>query len=187
MDCVRAAAWVRDQAVALGIDPARLAIAGDSAGGGLAAAACQILRDEPGPPIALQILLCPILDLAARSPSRIRLAEGHFLDEGAFARDLAVYCPGADLSDPRLSPLRCEDLVGLPGAIIHTAQFDPFADEGEAYGRRLTQAGVGVRLVRHGGMIHFFYAMPGAIPYAIPAVEALAKEVKNSLSASGKA
>ena len=156
-----------------GIDPARLGIAGDSAGGTLAAAICRIARDRDvgGPAIAFQLLICPILDIHGESAARRELAEGYFLDRETLRRDLELYCPaGADSSDPRLSPLLAEDFAGLPPAFIHTGQFDPFGDEGEAYAARLSGAGVAVHGRAHPGMIHYFYCMPRMIPYAHQAV-----------------
>jgi acetyl esterase/lipase len=168
-DALAAVRWAADEAESLGFDPARLVVAGDSAGAGLAAAVAQ---SRERPPLALQLLLCPILSPAEDSASRRAFADGYFLESSNLAADLADYCGGgADPRDPRLSPLLAADLAGLPPALIHTAEYDPFRDEGEAYARRLRDAGVGVRQTRHGGMIHYFYAMPRAIG---PAAEALA-------------
>jgi acetyl esterase/lipase len=177
-----------------GIDPARLGIAGDSAGGTLAAAICRIMRDSktaPGkmasgkmasvknPAIAFQLLICPILDIHGESASCRQLAEGYFLDRETLLRDIALYCPGADLSDPRLSPLLAADFSGLPPALIHTAQFDPFGDEGEAYAAKLSAASVPVDGQCHPGMIHYFYCMPRMIPYAAKALEMIGAEVRD--------
>ena len=116
-------------------------MAGDSAGGGLAAVICRLARDAGGPAIAFQLLVCPILDVARESAGRRELKDGYFLDRETIARDLELYCPGADPADPRLSPLLAEDFAGLPPAYIHTGQFDPFGDEGEAYAAKLTRCG----------------------------------------------
>ena len=121
-----------------GIDPARLGIAGDSAGGTLAAAICRLARDKRGPAIAFQLLVCPILDIDGESAARRELADGYFLDRETLLRDLELYCPDADRADPRLSPLCADDFSNLPPAFIHTGQFDPFGDEGEAYAAKLT-------------------------------------------------
>jgi acetyl esterase/lipase len=169
-----------------GIDPARLGIAGDSAGGTLAAAICRIMRDSktaPGkiPAIAFQLLICPILDIHGESASRCELAENYFLDRDTLLRDIALYCPGADLSDPRLSPLLAGDFSGLPPALIHTAQFDPFGDEGEAYAAKLSAASVPVHGQSHPGMIHYFYCMPRMIPYAASAVAMMGAEIRHLL------
>ena len=94
------------------------------------------------------------------------------------ARDLELYCPEADRSDPRLSPLRADDLAGLPPAFIHTGQFDPFGDEGEAYAAKLSAAGVKVQGRSHAGMIHYFYCMPRMIPYAHEAIHQIGAEIR---------
>jgi acetyl esterase/lipase len=173
---------------AFGIDPARLGIAGDSAGGTLAAAICQtecarLVRDGNAsgkiPAIAFQLLICPILDVYAESNARRTLADGYFLDRDTLLRDLELYCPGADLSDPHLSPLRAEDVSGLPPAFIHTGEFDPFGEEGEAYAARLEKAGVPVKNRSHAGMIHFFYCMPRMIPFALEAVRIMGADIRS--------
>ena len=166
-----------------GIDPAHLGIAGDSAGGTLAAVICRMARDlnskdGAGPAIAFQLLICPILDIHGESAARRELADGYFLDRETVARDLELYCPGADRSDPRLSPLLADDLTGLPPAFIHTGQFDPFGDEGEAYAAKLAQAGVAVHGRVHPGMIHYFYCMPRMIPYAQEALHGIGAEIR---------
>ena len=106
MDCLMAVNWVAHHALGLRIDPARLAIAGDSAGGGLAAAVTQIGCDAGGPRLALQALICPILDVGRRTGSRSAFGEGYFVDRAAFAQDLADYAGRRRRpDDPRLSPL----------------------------------------------------------------------------------
>ena len=162
-----------------GVDPTRLGIAGDSAGGTLAAAIAIRARDEKGPAIAFQLLICPILDIHGESAARRELAEGFFLDRETLNRDLELYCPyNLPRSDPRLSPLLAKDLSGLPPAFIHTGQFDPFGDEGEAYAARLADAGVTVHGRVHPGMIHYFYCMPRMIPYAHDAAHRMGAEIR---------
>jgi acetyl esterase len=161
-----------------GINPAHLGIAGDSAGGTLAAVICRMARDRNGPAIAFQLLICPILDIHGESAARRELADGYFLDRETLQRDLELYCPSADLADPRLSPLLATDLAGLPPAFIHTGQFDPFGDEGEAYAATLSNAGVAVHGRVHPGMIHYFYCMPRMIPYANEALHKIGAEIR---------
>jgi acetyl esterase len=169
-DCLAATRWVGEHARALGVDPDRLAVGGDSAGGGLAAVVCQALRDEDAPKIALQVLICPILDLDGASPSRQAFGDGFFVNRATIERDVDDYCPpGVDRRDPRVSPLAAARLEGLPPAIIHTAEYDPFRDEATAYAARLRAAGVSTLETQHPGMIHYFYAMARAIPYAVDA------------------
>jgi acetyl esterase/lipase len=162
-----------------GIDPARLGVAGDSAGGTLAAVLCRITRDAGGPRIAFQLLLCPILDVHGESVARGELADGYFLDSETLRRDLELYAPaGVELSDLRLSPLRAEEFADLPAAFIHTGQFDPFSDEGEDYAQRLGGFGVPIHGRAHPGMIHYFYCMPRMIPYALEFMRIIGKEIR---------
>jgi acetyl esterase/lipase len=178
-DSLAAVCWVADHGHALGVDPDRLAVGGDSAGGGLAAAVCAAARDAGGPRINLQLLLCPILDVAAESASRREFGEGYVLSRATMGRDLEDYCPQeAARSDPRVSPLRGASFEGLPPTLLHVAEFDPFRDEGLAYAQRLRDAGVGVEETCHAGMIHYFYAMPRAIPYAATAAAALGAQLR---------
>lgn len=178
-DALAAARWCAAHAGALGADPARLVLAGDSAGAGLAAAVAQ---SQDAPPIALLALICPILDLVNESASRRDFAEGYFLEAATLAADLADYAgPDADLADPRLSPGRTEGLAGQPPTIVHTAEFDPFRDEGEAYAARLAAAGVPVRLTRHDGMIHYFYALTRLIPRGDAALAAIGAQIAEAL------
>lgn len=181
-DACAAVAWVAQNAARFGADAAKLVVAGDSAGGGLAAAAGLLARDRGGPRIALTLLICPILDLATESASRRAFAEGYFLSQATLARDLAEYLPyGSDLYDPRLSPLHAGALEALPPAHIHVAEFDSFRDEGLAFAERLDAAGGTVSSTIHPGMIHYFYAMPGAIPYADKALAEIGAAVKAAL------
>ena len=181
-DACAAIVWVAQNAAGLGIDATKLVVAGDSAGGGLAAAATLLARDGGGPEIALTLLICPILDLAVESPSRLSFAQGYFLSQSALARDLADYAPtGTNLADPRLSPLHAATLEGLPPTHLHVAEFDPFRDEGLAYAERLASSGAAARSTTHPGMIHYFYAMPGAIPYADKALAEIGAAARAAL------
>jgi acetyl esterase len=164
-DAIAATRWVYEQATALGIDATKLVVGGDSAGATLSAVVCQHARHNNGPAIALQCLLCPVLDFDEPSPSRQAFAENHLLDKATIDADLADYLSiDADPADVRISPLRSNDLAGLPAAIIHTAEFDPMRDEGNAYAQKLTAAGVAVEHVCHDGMIHNFHAMGAILP-----------------------
>jgi acetyl esterase len=177
-DARTAVTAIFDSAEALGIDAARLGVAGDSAGGGLAAAVCQMAR-QGGPKIAFQLLICPILDVFGESASRTELAEGYFLNRATLERDLELYSP-PDRSDPRVSPLRAANVGDLPRAFIHTAEFDPFRDEGRAYAQRLKEAGNAVSETCHPGMIHYFYAMPRMIGHAEVALRQMGVEVSQA-------
>ena len=180
-DCIAATGWVFDHAAGLGIDPDRIAVAGDSAGGTLATVVCQSARSGSAPPIAFQLLLCPVLDLASETRSRQDFASGYLLDRAMMRRDLEHYGP-CDPMDPRVSPLRAADLSGLPPAFIHSAEFDPLRDEDLAYARRLEEAGVPVSLTCHAGMIHHFYGLTGIIPAARSSLAAICREARVALS-----
>ena len=181
-DSYAATQWVAEHAVGLGLDADRIAVGGDSAGGGLAAVVCQMAATNHGPRIALQLLFCPVMDVRAATPSRRALAEGYFLNQATIDWMLQHYCAAdIDREDPRLSPLRAARFSGLPPAHIHTAEFDPLRDEGEAYAQRLRQAGVTARYTCHAGLIHHFYAMAGAIPAARAALKTAAAAMREAL------
>jgi acetyl esterase/lipase len=176
-DAVAALNHVTRNAATFGVDLKRLGVAGDGAGATLAAVLCRIARDAGSEAIAFQLLLCPILDVRAETQSRRELSA--FLDLATFKRDLELYVPeGCDLADLRLSPLRAEEFARLPPAFIHTAQFDPFSEEGEAYAQRLGGFGVPVHGRCHAGMIHGFYCLPRMIPYAAEAMRIIGTEVR---------
>ena len=182
-DAYAATEWVVEHAGELGLDPQRIAIGGDSAGGNLAAVVCQRARQCNGPRLALQVLLCPVLDLNADTMSWRAFEKGYFLNRAMIGWMLDHYCtPDVDRNDPRLSPLRAADLSGLPQAHIHTAEFDPLRDEGEAYAKRLERAGVAVTYTCHHGMIHHFFGMAGVIPYARSAMKMAGAAIKQALS-----
>lgn len=164
-DASAATRWVIRHAEHLGLDPRRIGVAGDSAGGTLAAAVCQGLAAAGEGGIALQVLLCPILDYQAQTASRREFAAGFLLDEGTLQHDLRHYLEAsADPSDPRINPLKAPSLAGLPPACLHTAECDPLRDEGRLYAERLESAGVPVRYRCHPGMIHLFYGLGAVIP-----------------------
>jgi acetyl esterase/lipase len=180
-DCFAATAWTFANAAALEIAPDRIAVGGDSAGGGLAAIVCQMARHSPAMPVAYQLLLCPILDYAGVTSSRLAFAEDRLVSKTMMDHDLELYLPaGTAPHDPRISPLRATDVSLLPHAYIHTAEFDPMRDEGRAYADRLAAAGVKVAYTCHPGMIHLFYALTRVIPYALPAMQRLCAEIKVS-------
>ena len=141
----------------LGVDPARIAVAGDSAGGHLAAATAQRCATDGGPAPAFQLLIYPATDFVEKAPSRTTFAEGFILTKEEMdwyeERFLAL---GDDRHDPRVSPLWADDLTGVAPALVVTAGFDPLRDEGEAYARRLSEAGVRCLLRRHSGYVHGF-------------------------------
>jgi acetyl esterase/lipase len=183
IDDARAATqWIFAHCAGLGINPKLVAVGGDSAGATLAAAVCQQAKEMTGADIALQVLLCPVTDLCSNSASRRAFSEGYFFDMAMLDWALGHYLPAnADLMDPRLSPMRAADLCGLPPAHIHTAEFDPFRDDGKAYADALDRTGIPVSYTCHSGMIHHFYCMAGAIPSARVAVKEIGNSIKTAL------
>lgn len=174
-DAVSAVQCVAAMAGAIGIDGGRLAIAGESAGAGLAARACQELRGS-GVSLTAQLLLCPVLDLRFGSPSHQQFSRGWLLDAATIRHDVEALGVSQIVDTPRVSPLLEPDLAGLPPALIHTAEYDMFRDDGAAYAERLSQAGVPVSLTCHQGMIHFFYGLGRMVPAARPSLSAIGSE-----------
>jgi acetyl esterase len=168
-DAVAAARWVAEHLDELGGD-ARLGLAGDSAGGNLAAVVAQSLRAD-GIPLTAQFLIYPAVDAEGEYASRTENAYGYFLEQPTMDWFYGHYA-GAweDAKDPRLSPLH-SSLAGLPPAVIVTAEFDPLRDEGEAYGDALQAAGVPVHVQRYDGMIHGFFDMGAVSPAAQAAID----------------
>jgi len=181
-DVIAAFRWIRASAAELGLDQARLGLGGDSAGANLASAAALALSEAVESRPSLLLLLCPILDVARQSPSRQAYAEGHFLDRATTDAELTDYAPDSAPTDPRLSPLLAEDLSNLPPTQVHTAEFDPCHDEAVAFVARLEAAGVPVRHTEHAGMIHYFYALPRPIPYALEAARIIGADLQSALT-----
>ncbi|WP_081417575.1 alpha/beta hydrolase [Paenibacillus sp. Soil522] len=158
-EAIFAARWVAGHCTSLGFDLEKLFVAGDSAGGNLAAVVAQQVRDEGGPGIAGQILICPMADFSQEYESMRLFASGYFLNRNVLDYFTRHYLHDeADRTHPLASPMLGR-LAGLPPTLIMTAEYDPVRDEGEMYGRRLIEAGVKVTLSRYPGMIHGFYAM----------------------------
>ena len=158
-DAMAALQWVARHAGELVVDPSRLAVGGDSAGGNLAAVVSQLARDAGGPSVYFQLLVYPVTDPTGSYPSTAENGQGYFLEAATMEWFLHHYMDGADTSDVRVSPLRATDLSGLPPAFVVTAEFDPLRDEGEAYAEALSAAGVAVERIRYDGMIHGFFGM----------------------------
>ena len=151
-------------------------VAGDSAGGGLAAAACLQVRGE-GLPVLGQLLVTPLVDATLSCPSISELATGFGLTRDALVQFVTLYLDGADPRDPRCSPLLARDLAGLPPAVVVTAECDPLRDEGETYARRLADAGVPVAVRRFDGMVHGFVGMSDVTPVAGEALDWMVDEL----------
>jgi acetyl esterase/lipase len=182
-DALAAVTHIGAHAARFGIDGTRLGICGDSAGGTLAAATAQAVARIGSPRLALQLLICPILDYSRSTGSRRDLASGYLIDQATLDHDLLHYAPpGTDPANPRISPLRADDVAGLPRTLIHTAEFDPVRDEGRDYFERLTRAHSDVSYTCHPGMIHLFYGLGAVIPYARTAFEQIGGEIRAAMA-----
>ncbi|GAB3047529.1 hypothetical protein GCM10027053_01720 [Intrasporangium mesophilum] len=180
-DAFDAVRWVAANAGRWGGDGERLAVVGASAGGNLAAATCLQARDQGGPRIAVQALLCPATD-ATRSMPAHREPSRPLLSHAYIEQALSSYVePGVDLEDPRLSPLLAHDLGGLPPALVQTAELDSLRDDGVEYAVRLAAAGVPVRATTYLGVPHGFYRFPGATLIGNQARHELATELRARL------
>jgi acetyl esterase len=168
------------------IDRRRLGVAGDSAGGNLATLAAR-RAGAAGVELALQLLLCPVLDPIGRTASRRELASGYLIEEAMMARYWELYrIDGLAPDDPRVAPLHAE-FAWAPRALIHTAEYDPLRDEGALYARALAGAGVPVRHVSHSGLIHNFYALGAVIPAAQAALESIGAELREAFAGRASA
>ncbi|MDQ4491778.1 alpha/beta hydrolase [Sinomonas sp. ASV486] len=167
-DCYGVVRWAAEHGELLTWDGTTLAVAGDSSGGTFAAAVAAMAHDDGFDRITHQILYYPSLDLdfdEARYASLWENAVGYGLETAGLKPFNAFYLDsGADPADPLVSPIKREDLTGLPAALILTAEFDPLRDEGELYGRRLAEAGVDATVTRYAGANHGFVANFGWIP-----------------------
>jgi acetyl esterase len=184
-DCVAAVRWVADHAGEIGVDPDRLAVGGDSAGGNLSAAVALWARDNSGPDLRLQVLVYPVTNHGYDTPSYRDNGTDYLLTRDMMEWFWNHYLPSADHgANPLVSPLRAEDLSGLPPAVVLTAEFDPLRDEGEAYVERLQQAGVPVTHRRYDGQIHAFWQMPGTFPSALRAADEVSAELRRAFAGS---
>jgi acetyl esterase len=177
-DSVAAFEWAVDHAAELDADPDRIGVGGDSAGGNLAAGVALAARER----CAFQLLVYPVTQSAERTESRRLFAEGFYLTAGFIALATSTYLPaGTDPRDPRHAPLHAEVPDGVAPAYVATAGFDPLRDEGEAYARKLEDAGVKVTLKRYPGQIHGFFNVVGAGHSALAAVTEIAAVLRDSL------
>ena len=181
-DCWTALEWVTNNTSVFEGDPSRIAVAGDSAGGNIAAVVALMARDA-GVPLALQALIYPVTDASMSSASYADNGEGYLLETKQMQWFVDCYTRGdADVADWHISPLRAPDVAGVAPAVVITAEYDPLRDEGEAYAKRLADAGVPVELTRYDGMIHAFCALPAVIEDGKRAMEQVAAALRKAFA-----
>lgn len=157
-DCYTATKWVAQHATTFQGDPSRIAVAGDSSGGNLAAAVALMTRDQNGPELLYQVLIYPITDYhTPGTPSYEEFSTGYLLSRKDMEQYWNYYLSSPEQAkNSYASPLQATDFRGLPPALVITAEYDPLRDEAEAYAMRLQEAGISVKLKRYQGMIHGF-------------------------------
>lgn len=151
--------YIAENGKSLNLDPSRIALAGDSIGGNMAAAVILLAKERGGPNIIFQVLFYPVTDANFDTPSYRQFATGHFLTREAMKWFWNNYLPDEEArKQPTVSPLRAsiEQLKGQPPALVITGEFDVLRDEGEAYAHKLNEAGVRVTAARYLGIIHDF-------------------------------
>jgi len=179
LDAYAATRWCWGNASRLGVNPARIAVCGDSAGGNLAAVVAQMSRDLREFKLARQLLIYPATDISREWPSYDRNASGYMLTASALRWCIDKYVQDPeDRKDQMVSPMRHSDLANLPPALVISAEFDPLVDENEAYADRLSGAGVPTKYVCFAGMIHPFFTLGGLIDDAERAEDLIADEIR---------
>ncbi len=182
IDCYDVTAWAAREAKSLGLDPERIAVGGDSAGGNLAAAVALKARDQRGPSICFQLLVYPVTDASFTTGSYSANATGYLLTRSAMQWFWDHYVPtAAERKEAYAAPAQTKDLKGLPPALVLTAEFDPLRDEGEAYARSMQAAGVQVTHTRYDGVVHGFFGMHATVAKAGLATAQAANALKQHL------
>ena len=186
-DTLAATRWVIANAERLALDPRRIAVGGDSAGGNLAAVAALALRDAGGPALALQLLIYPATDFRANTPSHSQNGSGYLLTREAIDYFSGCYLRGPqDITDWRASPALAASFGGLPPAFVLTAGYDPLRDEGANYAQLLRDAGVPVEHVLFEGQMHGFITMSKLIDAAAVAFDRCAAALKRAFAAGAR-
>jgi acetyl esterase len=183
-DCYAATKWAADNAGALNIDPNRIAVGGDSAGGNLAAAIALMARDRGGPKLAFQLLIYPATDCADDTPSQREFAEvspDYLLSRADMEWFWGHYLAPNDKTNPIACPALAKSLGNLPPAFVITAEADPLRDEGEAYAEAMRKAGAKVKLKRYNGVCHGFFSMASMIDLGKQAVADSCAELRDTI------
>ena len=182
-DCYAVTQWAASNAAELGGDANRLAVAGDSAGGNLAAVVALMARDQSGPTIKFQLLVYPVTDGSKFETDSYRdNADGYMLTAESMHWFWDHYADAADRTNPYASPLLADDVTNLPPALVMTAEYDPLRDEGEAYGARLESAGINTEIVRYDGFIHGFFAQTRTVPATQDAMAKACDALRSALA-----
>ncbi|HEY0187725.1 MAG TPA: alpha/beta hydrolase [Cellulomonas sp.] len=184
-DCLAAVAWIAEHGDTLGVDPARLAVGGESAGGYLTTVVALHAREHAGPAIAAQVLVCPVTDLPDRSRESYRAyGDGFGMSAASMDFFFAQFDPTGRLATVEHGlPLREPDLSSLPPALVLTAECDVLRDEGEQLAGRLHDAGVDVTRTRYAGQVHGFYGLYVDLPAAPRAYREVAAFLRARLDA----
>ncbi len=184
-DCYAATCWVHENADLLGVDHQRIAVGGDSAGGNLATVVARLAKERRNPALVFQLLIYPVTDLRSfDTASYLDNATGKLLTRSTMQWFAQHYLrTDADRQDPSASPLMANNLIGLPPALVITAEHDPLRDEGEAYAALLEQAHNQVTLARYDGMIHAFVSMYAFIDQGRAALQQCTDALRAALAA----
>ena len=181
-DCYAATCWVAENAAELGVDPARLGVAGDSAGGNLAAVTAMLARDRGGPPIAFQLLVYPCCDMDPDAWwSMAANADGPLLTRAVMVWFYDHYTGDADRTDPYMAPVHAASHAGLPPGLVITAEYDTLCDEAEEYAAKLAAAGCDVTCSRYDGMFHGFFGFDAEMDAAEAAQQEAAAALRAAL------
>ena len=174
--------WIADHGDTIDVDPHRLAVMGDSAGGNLAAAAALVARDRGGPDLRAQVLVYPVIDYRFDTSSHVDPGHEHVLqsDEVQYFWQEYLADP-ADAEHPYASPLRSPSLAGLPPALVITAGYDPLRDEGRAYAAALAAAGVTTEAVHYPSLMHSFLSFRDELPDARDAIDRIGAALARAL------
>lgn len=181
-ECYAALKWISAHASEFGADGSRIAVAGNSVGGNMSAALTLMTKDRNGPKIAYQVLFIPATDASVDTESYHAFGTGRFLARAFMKYGWDRYAPDPETqNNPYVSPLRAtlDQLKGLPPALVITAENDPLRDEGEAYARKLAEAGVNVTAVRYEGTIHDFVLL-NALRH-VPSTDAALKQASEAI------